>query len=236
MRPRCRYIVFIVLAAPLVGGCHNRAPATPPPPPVRVATLQTRPVEQMREWLATLDGATTAEIRPHVSGYIASVDYQEGSVVKTDTLLFTLDKRPFVAALREGARRSGERHGAARNKSRADVARYTPLVAEHAISKEQLDNAHAAVRVGAAQRRGDARRAARSPSSTSSGPTCARPSTAWPASRRRASATWSSSNQVLTVVSTLDPIRSSVEHQRAEYLQFAERLNHVNEPRYANTR
>lgn len=34
-----------------------------------------------------------------MSGYIRSVDYTEGSVVEAGTLLFTLDKRPFVAAV-----------------------------------------------------------------------------------------------------------------------------------------
>jgi NAD(P)-dependent dehydrogenase (short-subunit alcohol dehydrogenase family) len=46
---------------------------------VRVATLQTRQIEQVREWLATLDGAVNADIRPHVTGYVRSVDYHENS-------------------------------------------------------------------------------------------------------------------------------------------------------------
>src|SRR4051812_35738354 len=81
---------------PRAGGA---SPPSPPPPVVRVATLQTRAVEQTREWLATLDGATNAEIRLRVSGYILSVDYQEGSVVRSGAPLFTIDDRPFVAAL-----------------------------------------------------------------------------------------------------------------------------------------
>lgn len=62
-------------------GCKKAPPAPPPPPAVRVVPVTARSVEQTREWLATIDGSTNAEIRPQVTGYIKSVDYREGSVV-----------------------------------------------------------------------------------------------------------------------------------------------------------
>lgn len=227
-------VVVAVLAAPLLSACHNQAPATPPPPPVRVATLHTRDIEQTREWLATLDGATNAEIRPRVTGYIRSVDYQEGTVVSSGTLLFTLDDRPFIAA-REKARGDLANAQAQLGKSRADVARYAPLAAEHAIPREQLENAAAAVRAASATvaaMRGTLQGAeldlawtrVRSPIDGVSG-----------IARTRVG-NLVDSNQVLTVVSTLDPIRASYNISEQEYLQFAQIINHVNEPEYANTR
>jgi multidrug efflux pump subunit AcrA (membrane-fusion protein) len=116
-----------------IGGCKKAPPPPPTAPTVRVVTLKTRDVEQIREWLATLDGSTNADIRPQVSGYIQQVNYAEGSEVKNGALLFTLDKRPFVAAV-EKAKGDLQNAIAQRNKSRDDVNRYTPLVAEHAIS------------------------------------------------------------------------------------------------------
>jgi membrane fusion protein (multidrug efflux system) len=236
VRPHTRqlFVVVAVVAAPLVFACHNQAPATPPPPPVRVATLHTRAVEQTREWLATLDGATNAEIRPRVTGYIRSVDYQEGTVVKSGNLLFTLDDRPFIAA-QEKARGDLENAQAQLGKSRADVARYAPLAAEHAIPREQLENASAAVRAASATvaaMHGNLQEAelnlawtrVRSPIDGVSG-----------IARTRVG-NLVDSNQVLTVVSTLDPIRASYNISEQEYLQFAEIINHVNEPEYANTR
>jgi RND family efflux transporter MFP subunit len=227
-------VVVAVVAAPLLSACHNEAPSKPPPPPVRVATLQTRAVEQTREWLATLDGFTNAEIRPRVSGYIRSVDYQEGTVVRSGTLLFTLDDRPFIAA-REKARGDLANAEAQLGKSRADVARYAPLAAEHAIPREQLENANSAVRAASATvaaMRGNLQIAeldlawtrVRSPIDGVSG-----------IARTRVG-NLVDSNQVLTVVSTLDPIRASYNISEQEYLQFAQIINHVNEPEYANTR
>src|SRR5262249_18479830 len=129
--------------------CHRAAPAAPPPPLVRTALVQSRVIEQTFEWLATLDGSTNAEIRPQVTGYIVSVNYQEGSVVQRGTLLFSIDRRPFQAAV-EQARGNHENAQAQLGKARADVARYTPLAAEHAISQEELVNAQAAERVAIA--------------------------------------------------------------------------------------
>jgi hypothetical protein len=57
------------LVVAIAGACSKPPPANRSSAPVvRVATLEVRPVEQVREWLATLDGAVTAEIRPRVAG------------------------------------------------------------------------------------------------------------------------------------------------------------------------
>ena len=225
-----RLAVVITVAA----GCSQPPPAKPAPPVVRVATVEVRPVEQMREWLATLEGAVTSEIRPHVGGYVVSVDYQEGSVVQAGALLFTIDERPFVAAL-EKARGDLGNAEAQLSKNRLDVARYRPLAAEHAIPKEQLVDAQAAVRASLATvegMRGSLRQA--------------KLNLDWTRVRslidgvagiaRVRVGNLVDSNQVLTVVSTLDPIRASVDISEQEYLQQAAIINHANEPQYANTR
>jgi membrane fusion protein (multidrug efflux system) len=214
--------------------CEHPSPPKPPPPVVRVAVLQTRAIEQTREWLATLDGATNAEIRPRVAGYIRSVDYQEGSVVRAGTLLFTLDDRPFVAAVAK-ARGDLENALAQLGKARADVARYEPLAADHAIPREQLENAHSAARAAAANVaafRGNLRLAelnlewtrVRSPIDGVVGI----------ANTRVGNLV--DSNQALTVVSTLDPIRASFSISEQDYLRYADILNNANEPQYAQTR
>jgi membrane fusion protein (multidrug efflux system) len=162
------------------------------------------------------------------------VDYQEGGAVKTGTLLFSIDERPFVAAV-EKARGDLENAEAQLGKNRLDVARYTPLAAEHAIPKEQLDDAHAAVRASQATvegARGNLRQAelnldwtrVRSLIDGVAGIAAVRVGNLV------------DSNQVLTVVSTLDPIRASVDISEQEYLQNAPAINHANEPKYASTR
>jgi membrane fusion protein (multidrug efflux system) len=228
------YYIRSALVIAIGAACTKPPPAKPPPPLVRVATLEVRPVADEREWLATLDGVVNADIRPRVNGYITSVAYQEGGLVKTGTLLFTIDDRPFIAA-QEKARGDLENAEAQLGKNRLDVARFSPLVAEHAIPKEQLDDAQAAVRASIATvegNRGTLRQAelnlewtrVRSPIDGIAG-----------IARVRVG-NLVDSNQTLTTVSTLDPIRASVNISEHEYLQYAEIINHANEPQWANTR
>lgn len=234
MRLRTATIASVCLLAAALDGCKKAPPPSPPAPTVRVAKLHTRNIEQIREWLATLDGSTNAEIRPQVSGYIQELNYQEGSRVQKGTLLFKLDRRPFVAAF-EKARGDYENAVAQWNKAKADVARYAPLVAEHALSQQDLDNARAAERVGAANTQ-----------AMQGALAVAKLNLEWSEVRspidglagiaQTRVGNLVNPNIVLAVVSTLDPIRSSVNISEREYLALAERLNNVNEPRYANTR
>ncbi len=105
---------------------------------VQVAQPIQRDVPVHNEWVASLDGYVNAEIHPQVSGYIIRQDYKEGSVVRRGQVLFEIDPRPFQATL---DRTKGElaQVEASLVKSTQDVDRDTPLVAQKAIPKAQLD-------------------------------------------------------------------------------------------------
>jgi RND family efflux transporter MFP subunit len=224
-------LAFVLMA---MAGCKKPPPPAPPPPTVRVVTVQARNVPRIKEWLATLDGSTTAQIQPQVTGYIVSVDYREGSIVDKGQLLFTLEKRPFIAAV---ARARGEHEAAraAHSKARADVARYTPLVAERAISRETLDNALAAVREGQANVK-----------ATLAMLETARINLEWTDVRSPITGlaglaqtrvgTLVNPNQVLTVVSTLDPMRATFSVSQQDYLRYADAINNPNAPEFREQR
>jgi membrane fusion protein (multidrug efflux system) len=194
--------------------------------------LQERPVEQTEDFLATLDGSTTADIRPQVSGIIEAVEYQEGGQVQVGQLLFRIDKRPFVAAV-ERARGDYQNAVAQHEKAQADVQRFTPLVERHAMSRQELDNARAAERIAAAaiQTARGALDAAklnlewtevRSPIQGLAGIAQARVGSLVGPS------------QILAVVSTLDPIRATINIGEREYLQYSHAFNDAEEPRFAD--
>jgi len=105
---------------------------------VQVAHPIQRDVPVHNEWVATLDGYVNAEIHPQVSGYIVRQDYKEGSVVRKGQILFEIDPRPFQATL-DRAKGELAQAEALLVKSTDDVNRDTPLVAQKAIPKAQLD-------------------------------------------------------------------------------------------------
>lgn len=78
------------------------------------------------------------ELEPRVDGYIDSVDFADGSLVKTGDLLFQIDPRPYEASLLQ-ARGNLEASIAMRNLAAHNVERNRPLVETGAVSREQFD-------------------------------------------------------------------------------------------------
>ena len=77
-------------------------------------------------------------IDSRVTGYVESVEFMDGQLVKTGDTLFQLDPRPFEAALLE-ARGNLEVAVAARNLAERTLERNRPLVESGAISREDFD-------------------------------------------------------------------------------------------------
>ena len=83
---------------------HDRQP--PPRPQVSVAAALERDVTEWDEFTGRLEAVESVEIRPRVTGYIESVNFAEGSIVRKGDLLFVIDPRPYRAELDEGRRPS----------------------------------------------------------------------------------------------------------------------------------
>jgi membrane fusion protein (multidrug efflux system) len=127
-------------------GCKkDEAPPPAAPLAVKAATILTRDVPVYVEAIGETRGNTEVEIRARVEGFIDSVDFAEGQPVRRGQRLYTIDPKPFEAAV---ARAKAELAGTEADLARAqqDVARYEPLVAKNAISREDYDTAVAVER------------------------------------------------------------------------------------------
>ena len=216
-------VLMLGLAACLLAACENKVQqAAPPPPEVLVSEVVQRDVPIYNEWVGTTDGNINAQIRARVQGYLQSRNYTEGSVVRAGDLMFTIDPRPYQAALEQANGELG-RADAAVTKTQQDVARYTPLAAEGAISQQELDNAVQANR--AAKAAADSARAAvdkakldldwtqvKSPIDGIAGISVAQVGDLI------------GESAVLTTVSQVDPIKVSFPISEQEYLQLATRV------------
>lgn len=138
------YFLLVVSGAGVVSGCSKPAGLTaappPPPPEVLVETVVQQDVPIYFEWIGTTEGYVNAQIRPRVQGSLQARDYKEGSLIKAGQLMFTIDPSEYQAALNQALGDLG-RAEANLGKTRLDVARYTPLAKEGAISQQELDNA-----------------------------------------------------------------------------------------------
>src|SRR5581483_8741510 len=117
--------VLAVLSIFVSGACNQGKPSStaapsPPPPEVLVAPVIRQDVPVYSEWLGTTDGSINAQIRARVQGYLQARHYREGTFVKTGDLLFSIDPRPYQAALDQAKGDLG-RAEAALGKTRLDV-------------------------------------------------------------------------------------------------------------------
>ena len=146
--PRLLSTSIFVLAT-LVGCSSKEEKPAPPPPGVTIASVVQKEVPIQHEWVGTMAGNVDAEIRPKVEGFLLTRLYAEGSFVAKGQPLFQLDQRQAEAAV-EQATGNLERARAALAQAQIDVRRYTPLVAQRAVSQAELDKAQSAERAAAA--------------------------------------------------------------------------------------
>jgi membrane fusion protein (multidrug efflux system) len=122
-----------------MAGCEKKEEAPKPmPPEVEVAEVVQQNVPVYQEWVAQLNGPVNADITPKVQGYLLTQNYPNGFFVKKGQLLYTIDPRPFVAAL-DQAKAQVAVAVANQGEAENNVTRDTPLAAQHAIPQKQLD-------------------------------------------------------------------------------------------------
>jgi len=139
-----RILLGVLGAAIVAGGCATKTVQTAPLFATRVvvakAEQKTVPIDLTA--IGSADAYTSVSIKAQVNAVLEEVHIKEGQYVKKGDLLFTLDARPFEAAL---AQAQGM---LARDKAQAELngtqaARYGELYKAGVAPKEQFDEMQA---------------------------------------------------------------------------------------------
>jgi len=156
-------VAALALAATLVAlrvnanVSNEKSSAAPRAPQVDVATVVDRPIIDWHDYSGRLEAVENVAIRPQVSGTITAVHFKDGSLVKKGQVLFTIDPRPYAAAVDKAkAELAAARARAAYTAS--DEKRGQRLLADNAIAKRDFEEKRNAAREAAANL--DAARAA----------------------------------------------------------------------------
>jgi membrane fusion protein (multidrug efflux system) len=150
--PPCRLgLVLSLLLAPLAGCGRGGGKAAAPSGPVEVGvvTLALSSVPLTKELPGRTSAFRVAEVRARVNGIVQRRLFKEGSDVKEGQALFQIDPAPYVAAL-EGAKAQLARADATAASAKVAAERFTDLVSHNAVSKQEYDNAMAALKAGEA--------------------------------------------------------------------------------------
>lgn len=154
------FLVLIVGAWWLLRDGPPQAAAAPAPV-LTVAAPIARDVTLWDDYIGRFEASKAVEVRPRVSGAITAIHFTDGQIVRQGQPLFTIDPRPYRAALAE-ARASAASARSDLALARLELDRANRLVDIEAVSQSEIDRLRARVNAANAALAGaDARIAAR---------------------------------------------------------------------------
>ncbi|MGO6724623.1 efflux RND transporter periplasmic adaptor subunit [Rhizobium leguminosarum] len=92
-------LIPLVCAALFSGAAQ--AQESPPPPQVSVAKPVVREVVDNDEFIGRFQASEQVSIRARVGGYLQSINFKDGQLVKEGDELFEIDQRPYITAYNE---------------------------------------------------------------------------------------------------------------------------------------
>jgi membrane fusion protein (multidrug efflux system) len=138
-----------IIAGIMLTGCGTKpsAGAPPPssPPEVSVIVMQPQRVALTTELPGRTSPYQIAEVRPQVNGIIQKRIFTEGSDVKAGQVLYQIDPATYRAAF-DSAKAAKARAEASLITVRLKEERYKDLVKIKAVSQQDYDDAHAALK------------------------------------------------------------------------------------------
>ncbi|WP_174299323.1 efflux RND transporter periplasmic adaptor subunit [Caulobacter sp. S45] len=144
-----RAITLMVAICVGVAGCAKKAPPKPPPPTVIVSKPLAKKIVDWDDFVGRFEAIDSVDIRPRVSGYLKSIGFTDGQVVRKGQVLFVIDPRPYQAAL-DQAKGQEARAVATLANARIERARAERLYAAKAIAEQEYETRLAAEQQAAA--------------------------------------------------------------------------------------
>jgi multidrug efflux system membrane fusion protein len=108
------------------------------PMPVVARAASKADVNVVLKALGTVTPLATVTIRTQIPGYLYQVNFTEGQMVKKGDVLAVIDPRPYEAALSQAQGQLLQAQAQLRE-AQLDLERYTTLVTQDSISKQQVD-------------------------------------------------------------------------------------------------
>ena len=144
------FLAPALLMLGLAGHAQAQGAGNRPPPKVPVITLQPQTAEVYKEYTGRTVANRLVEVRAQVDGILESREYVEGSRVEAGDALYTIDARPYQAAVNE-AEADLESARATLASAQRDWRRLSSLFERGVASEKQRDDAVSALETARAQ-------------------------------------------------------------------------------------
>jgi multidrug efflux system membrane fusion protein len=134
------------------GGAGQGAATQPamPPASVTVSAAKAADVPLYIEEIGTTAAREYVAVQSQVAGQVQEIHFTDGQELKKGDMLFTIDPRPFEAAVAQAEATANQRR-AEHELAKQDFARVQDLIATKAISQQEFDQKKNAVAVSEAQ-------------------------------------------------------------------------------------
>jgi len=139
--PQCGGASVGLLFALALAGCGERAQsqaAAPLPPSVTVAQPVKRTVTDWDEFTGRFDAIEEVQVRARVGGFVNSVEFKDGAIVRAGDLLYIIDPRPFEAVVSQAQGQLDDARAKA-ELARRELDRGLNLVQTSAVSVQVVD-------------------------------------------------------------------------------------------------
>src|SRR5712675_204921 len=131
-------IGFVIFAFAALSACEQNTFVPPPPPKVDVAVPVQKSITRYLDATGNTAPIKTVDLVARVQGFLQSINYQDGTLVKEGTTLFTIEPETYKLKL-EQAQAAEAGAQASLNQAEADFKRQADLVQRQAVSQATLD-------------------------------------------------------------------------------------------------
>jgi len=133
-------ILGLLFLAIFSSGCSNEKSNKPVSPaiPITVGTVSQKTVPVELRVVGNVQASSTVTIKSKVGGELTRVHFTEGHDVRKGDLLFTIDPRPYEAALKQ-AEANLQKDLAQTKHAQEDARRYEFLIQKGVVARQQYD-------------------------------------------------------------------------------------------------
>jgi len=123
----------------MLSGCGEKPQQqAAPAPPVTVAQPTKRTVTDWDEFTGRFEAVEEVQVRARVGGFVTSVEFRDGAIVRAGDLLYVIDSRPFEAVAEQASGQLADARAKAELAKR-DLDRGLSLVQTSAVSEQVVD-------------------------------------------------------------------------------------------------
>jgi RND family efflux transporter MFP subunit len=130
---------------------EQAAQAAPPPPAVTVAKPLVKELVEWKDFTGQFQAVDAVDVRARVSGYLESINFVDGQIIKKGDLLFVIEPKPYELAL-ETAQAQQAQTEAQLDLAKSQLGRTAQLKEKDYATQETYDERLSQVNIATASR------------------------------------------------------------------------------------